>query len=203
MKERSFSIFRRIHVRLTLASQVAYECFSFTAVPQTDLKHFNLESSLGYASLTGQLTQTGLDASPEPESHGCLCPFWSRQPSPTTRPSGRGTGAWTSTTAAWTMLLMRSIAFFWGQVLLLCRRNGEAGSMLLAAAESENGWPGDCCHYHVQYRRLPSMWCSKGWTGQNWRIIPATERLGCQGPGSSGSSMKSNRLHTILQPGLS
>ena len=25
------------------------ECFSFTDVPQTDLKHFNLESSLGYA----------------------------------------------------------------------------------------------------------------------------------------------------------
>ena len=31
-----------------LTSQVAYECFSFTAVPQTDLKHFNLESSLGF-----------------------------------------------------------------------------------------------------------------------------------------------------------
>ena len=49
MSERSFSIFRRIHVRLPLASQIAYECFPFTAVPPTDLKHFNLESSLGSA----------------------------------------------------------------------------------------------------------------------------------------------------------
>ena len=39
MRKRSFCIFRRIHVRLTLASQVAYERFSFTALPQTDLKH--------------------------------------------------------------------------------------------------------------------------------------------------------------------
>ena len=69
MSERSFCIFRRIHVRVTWASQVAYECFSFTAVPQTDLKHFNLQSSLGYAWLPGQLTQTGLGTSPEPESH--------------------------------------------------------------------------------------------------------------------------------------
>ena len=30
--ERSFCIFRRIHVRLPLACQVAYECFSFTPV---------------------------------------------------------------------------------------------------------------------------------------------------------------------------
>ena len=70
MSELFFGIFRRIHVQLTLASQVAYERFSFTAVPQTDLKHFNLESSIGYAWLTGQLTQKGLDASPEPEPHG-------------------------------------------------------------------------------------------------------------------------------------
>ena len=66
-------------MRLTWASQVAYECFSLTAVPQTDLKHFNLESLLGYAWLPGKLTQTGLDASPEPESHGYLklpeCPM--------------------------------------------------------------------------------------------------------------------------------
>ena len=55
---------------LPLASQVAYECFFFTAVPQTDLKHFNLESSLGNAWWPGQSTQTGLDAFPEPESHG-------------------------------------------------------------------------------------------------------------------------------------
>ena len=60
MSERSFCIFRRIHVRLPLASQIAYECFPFTAVPQTDLKHFqvNLESSLGYAWLTGKSTPT-------------------------------------------------------------------------------------------------------------------------------------------------
>ena len=72
MSERSFCIFRRIHLRLTLVSRVAYECFSFTAVPRTDLTHFNLESSLGYAWLTGQFTQTGQVASPEPESHGYL-----------------------------------------------------------------------------------------------------------------------------------
>ena len=47
MSERSFCIFWRIHVRLKLASQVAYERISLTAVPQTDLKQFNLESSLG------------------------------------------------------------------------------------------------------------------------------------------------------------
>ena len=70
MSEQSFCIFRRIHVRLPLASQIAYECFPFTPVPQTDLKHFNLESSLGYAWLTGKSTPTGLDASPEAESHG-------------------------------------------------------------------------------------------------------------------------------------
>ena len=65
MSERSFCIFRGIHVRLTWASQVAYECFSFTAVPQTDLKYFNLESSLGNAWLTSKSTPTGLDALPE------------------------------------------------------------------------------------------------------------------------------------------
>ena len=75
MSEHSFCIFRRIHVRLTWASQVAYECFSFTAVPQTDLKYFNLESSLGSAWLTGKSTPTGLDASPEPGSHGCPQPW--------------------------------------------------------------------------------------------------------------------------------
>ena len=74
MSERSFCIFRRIHVRLTWASQVAYECSSFTAVPQTDLKYFNLESSLGSACLTGKSTPTGLDAFPEAESHGYLSP---------------------------------------------------------------------------------------------------------------------------------
>ena len=63
---------RRIHVPLTWASQVAYECFSFTTVPQTDLKHFNLDSSLGYAWLPGGSTPTGLDTSPEPESHGYI-----------------------------------------------------------------------------------------------------------------------------------
>ena len=52
----------------------AYECFSFTTVPQTDLKHFNLQSSLGYAWLTGQLMQTGLDTFPEPESHRYTIP---------------------------------------------------------------------------------------------------------------------------------
>ena len=74
MSERSSCIFRRIHVLLLWASQVAYECFSFTAVPQTDLKYFNLEtkSSLGSAWLTGKSTPTGLDASPEPGSHGYL-----------------------------------------------------------------------------------------------------------------------------------
>ena len=93
MSERSFCIFRRTHVRLTWASQVAYECFSFTAVPQTDLKYFTPESSLGNAWLTGKSTPTGLDTLPEAESHGyfrhtkgclgmlkdtqnCLCEFW-------------------------------------------------------------------------------------------------------------------------------
>ena len=37
MSERSFCIFRRIHVRLTWASQVAYECFFFSQlVTKTD-----------------------------------------------------------------------------------------------------------------------------------------------------------------------
>ena len=37
MSERSFCIFRRIHVRLTWASQVAYECFCFPPlVTKTD-----------------------------------------------------------------------------------------------------------------------------------------------------------------------
>ena len=49
MSERSFCIIRRIPVRLPLASQIAYECFSFTDEPQTDLKHLDLESSLGNA----------------------------------------------------------------------------------------------------------------------------------------------------------
>ena len=40
------------------------------SAPQTDLKHFNLESSLRYAWLPCQLTQTDVDASPETESHG-------------------------------------------------------------------------------------------------------------------------------------
>ena len=70
MSERSFCIFRRIHVRLPLASQITYEYFPFTAVPQTDLKHFNLESSLGNAWLTGKSTPTGLDTLPEAHSHG-------------------------------------------------------------------------------------------------------------------------------------
>ena len=46
-------------MRLTLASQVAYERFSFTAVPQTDLKHFDLESSLGKAWLPGKSSLGG------------------------------------------------------------------------------------------------------------------------------------------------
>ena len=54
----------------TGSSQIAYECFPFTAVPQTDLKHFKLESSLGSAWLTGKSTPTGLDAFPEAHSHG-------------------------------------------------------------------------------------------------------------------------------------
>ena len=61
----------------TGSSQIAYECFPFTAVPQTDLKHFNLESSLGSAWLNGKSTPTGLDASPELGSDGyspqCPC----------------------------------------------------------------------------------------------------------------------------------
>ena len=44
ISERFFCMFRRIHVRLPLACQVAFECFSFAPVPQTDLKHFNLTS---------------------------------------------------------------------------------------------------------------------------------------------------------------
>ena len=77
-------------------------------------------------------------------------------------------------------------ALLWGQVLPICRREGKARAMLLASAE--HGRLGDCCHYHVQYRRLPSMWGSKGWSGQNWCIIPATIRLSCKGHGCSCSS---------------
>ena len=68
MSERSFCIFqrwRRIHVRLPLACQVAYERFAFCTVPQTDLKHYNPESSLGYAWSPGLSTQAALDASPK------------------------------------------------------------------------------------------------------------------------------------------
>ena len=65
-----------------LASQVAYECFSFTAVPQTDLRHFNLESSLGSPwSPDGpdRSTQTSLDTRPQnlsrmgnPDAYKCF-----------------------------------------------------------------------------------------------------------------------------------
>ena len=84
MSQLSFCNFLRIDVRLTLARQVTYDCFSFTAVPQKDFKHFNLESSLGYAWLPDQSMQTDLDASPEPESHG-LCggkERWPRENAP-------------------------------------------------------------------------------------------------------------------------
>ena len=50
--------------------QVAYERISFTAVPQTDWKHFNLELSLGKAWLPGKWSLGGLDALPDPHSHG-------------------------------------------------------------------------------------------------------------------------------------
>ena len=52
-----------------LASAVDQGCLC-GPVPQSDLKHFYLESSLGSAWLPGQLMQPGLDAFPEPESHG-------------------------------------------------------------------------------------------------------------------------------------
>ena len=70
MCKRPFCIFRRTHVRLPLACQVAYKCFSFTPVPQTDLKHFNLDSSLGKPWLPGKLSLRGLDCLPDPESRG-------------------------------------------------------------------------------------------------------------------------------------
>ena len=56
MSELSLCIFRRIYVQLPLASQITYECFPFTAVPPTDLKHFNLESSLGSACVATRAT---------------------------------------------------------------------------------------------------------------------------------------------------
>ena len=59
-------------MRLPLACQVAYECFSFTPVPQTGLKRFNLESSLDKAWLDGKLSLGGLDGLPEPCSQGTL-----------------------------------------------------------------------------------------------------------------------------------
>ena len=70
MGELSFCIFRRIHARLPLACQVAYAFFSFTPVPQTDLKHFNPESSLGRAWMDGTISLRGLDGLPHPHSHG-------------------------------------------------------------------------------------------------------------------------------------
>ena len=70
VRERSFCIFRRIHVWLPLACQVSYESFSFTPVPGTDLKHFSLESSLGRPWLPGKLSLGGLDYLQDPESHG-------------------------------------------------------------------------------------------------------------------------------------
>ena len=70
MSELVFYIFRRIHVRLPSACQVADERFTFTPVPQTDLKHFNPESSLGRPWLPGRLSLGGLDCLPDPQSHG-------------------------------------------------------------------------------------------------------------------------------------
>ena len=72
MSERSFCIFRRIHLLLPLAWQVAYECFSFTPVPQTDLlvKHFNLELLLSRPWLPGKLSLGGLDGLQDSRSHG-------------------------------------------------------------------------------------------------------------------------------------
>ena len=70
MSELSFCIFRRRDVRLPFACQVCSECFSFTPVPKTDLKHVNLESLLGKAWLPGKLSLGGLDGLPDPQSHG-------------------------------------------------------------------------------------------------------------------------------------
>ena len=50
-----FCIFRRIYVQLPLACQVVYEWFSFAPLPQTYLKYFYLESSLGKARLSDRL----------------------------------------------------------------------------------------------------------------------------------------------------
>ena len=55
-------------MRQPLDCQVAYECLSFTPVPQTDLKHFDFESSLGRPWLPGKLSLGGLDGLPDPES---------------------------------------------------------------------------------------------------------------------------------------
>ena len=53
-----------IHVRLLLACQVTFECFSFTPVSKTELKRFNFKLSLGSAWLPGWSTKRVIDTSP-------------------------------------------------------------------------------------------------------------------------------------------
>ena len=53
--------------RLPLACQVANE-FSFTPVPQADLKHFIPKSSLNIPRLPGRLTLGGIDCLPNSHS---------------------------------------------------------------------------------------------------------------------------------------
>ena len=51
---------------------IAWICFSFTPVPQTDLKHFNLKSSLGKAWPPGKLSLGGFYCLPDSRSHGYI-----------------------------------------------------------------------------------------------------------------------------------
>ena len=46
-------------MRLPLAGQITYECFSSTPVPQTDLKHLNPKSLLDKAWLSPRLSLGG------------------------------------------------------------------------------------------------------------------------------------------------
>lgn len=90
--------------------------------------------------------------------------------------------------ASFCMEAFRTFGPYWSWLPYQRLRVAEvlAGKLLLAPAE--HGRLGYCCHYHVQYQHLPSVWGSEGLIGQNWRILPITIRSCSQSPGSSGSS---------------
>ena len=61
-------------MRLPFACQVASDCFSFTPVPQTDIKHFYLESFPSFRVVTWPIDANSHRLVPEPESHGYADP---------------------------------------------------------------------------------------------------------------------------------